>query len=267
MDMLEIYYIALWGIFGTILGSFANVVIYRIPRNKSVINPPSACGSCNTPIAWYDNIPILSYLILGGKCRHCKAPYSARYMGVEILMGVLFAFAAFHFHSFVLTSFAAVFIFIMVSLFWIDLEHYILPDVITIPFAISGLIIIIGLDLIQQSGKPFYATGTFDGLVGAVAGFGFFYLIAVIGQIVYKKDAMGGGDIKLAAGLGMWLGWKLLIVCLFLSFALGVFMFYMFKKRFQDGLFPFGTALAISGIITIFFGEDIMHWYLGFLLH
>lgn len=271
MSAAILLYTALWGVFGTILGSFANVLIYRIPRNKSIVFPASACGSCGTPIKWYDNIPIISYLILGGKCRHCGAPYSVRYLFVELLMGLLFAYSAYYFAgiplAFIMTIFAAIFIFVLTVLFWIDLEHYILPDVITIPFLVLGLMIAIGIDLTMKTGYPFFVTSTFFGIVGALSGFVFFYLIALIGQLVYKKEAMGGGDIKLVAGLGMWLGWKILIVSLFISFALGVLMYLLLKNRFKDGLFPFGTALALSGIVSLFFGQSIINWYLNFLIH
>ena len=267
MDILNVINIALWGIIGTIFGSFANVVIYRVPLGKSIAYPPSACGSCDTPIKWYDNIPIFSYIILGGKCRSCHASYSVRYMLVELVMGLLFAFAAFYFHSFLITLFAAIFIFTLVVLFWIDYEHYILPDVITIPFAILGLVIAAGLDLAFHAGYPFYNTSTFQSIVGAAAGFGFFYGVAVIGQLVYKKEAMGGGDIKLVAALGMWLGWKVLIVSLFISFALGVVLYFALKSKFKDGLFPFGTALALSAIVSLFFGNNIIDWYMNLFPH
>ncbi len=267
MGLPEIINIALWGIIGAIFGSFANVVIYRVPRGKSVAYPPSACGSCGTPIKWYDNIPIFSYIVLGGKCRNCHAPYSIRYMLVELIMGLLFAFAAFYFHSFLITLFAAIFIFTLIVLFWIDYEHYILPDVITIPLAILGLVIAAGLDLAFHSGYPFYNTSTFQAIVGAAVGFGFFYGVAVIGQLVYKKEAMGGGDIKLVAALGMWLGWKVLIVSLFISFALGVVLYFVLKSKFKDGLFPFGTALALSAIVSLFFGNNIIDWYMNLFPH
>lgn len=268
MSLPEIINIVLWGIIGAIFGSFANVVIYRVPRGLSVVNPPSACGSCGTPIKWYDNIPIFSYLALGGKCRNCHAPYSIRYMLVELIMGLLFAFAAFYFHSFFITLFAAIFIFTLIVLFWIDYEHYILPDIITIPFAILGLIIAAGLDLAFHAGYPFYQTSTFQAIVGATGGYGFFYLLGSIGQMALKKEAMGGGDIKLAAGLGMWLGWKVLIVSVFLASIVGIVIYLILTNRLnEEKHVPFGTALAIGAIIGLFFGNNIIDWYMNLFPH
>ncbi len=243
-------------IIGLVIGSFSNVCIYRLPRNESVIFPASHCPSCNQSIKWYDNIPLLSYLILKGKCRFCQNKISAQYPLVEFLTGyiylVLFLLYGLQLKTFVYMLFCSALIIIT----FIDLKEQIIPDVISLPFTALGFL----LSFFLKSISPI------DSLLGILAGGGSLLLIAVAGSYLFKKEAMGGGDIKLAAMVGAFLGWQLTLLSLFLGFFFGAIsgLIILIKnkgKGEQDDAVPFGPFIALGAVIALFFGQAILKWY------
>ncbi|UCF73756.1 MAG: prepilin peptidase [Deltaproteobacteria bacterium] len=241
---------------GSILGSFLNVCIYRLPKKESILSPPSHCPHCGEPIRFYDNIPILSYLLLGGKCRHCKEHISLRYPVVEGLSGLL-SLALFIKYSLtaqflLLLLFAAALIIIT----FIDLDYQIIPDIISIPGIFLGI------------GASFFIPimSWFESLFGILIGGGFLLLVAIGYKWLTGREGMGGGDIKLLAMVGAWLGWKAIPFILFSSSLIGVLIgggTGLMKKRGLRSRIPFGPFLSISSIIYIFFGPEIISWYIA----
>ncbi len=241
---------------GSILGSFLNVCIYRLPKKESILSPPSHCPHCGEPIRFYDNIPILSYLLLGGKCRHCKEHISLRYPVVEGLSGLL-SLALFIKYSLtaqflLLLLFAAALIIIT----FIDLDYQIIPDIISIPGIFLGI------------GASFFIPimSWFESLFGILIGGGFLLLVAIGYKWLTGREGMGGGDIKLIAMVGAWLGWKAIPFILFSSSLIGVLIgggTGLMKKRGLRSRIPFGPFLSISSIIYIFFGPEIISWYIA----
>jgi leader peptidase (prepilin peptidase)/N-methyltransferase len=241
--------------FGLIIGSFLNVCIYRLPLKKSVVWPASRCPECDAPIAPYDNIPVLSYLALRGLCRACKAPISVKYPVIEALTGALFLAAYLMFEPPVLYQ-RLVFGCGMIVLFVIDLEHRILPDVITLPGILLGFAL-----------SFFMPPGWFDSLLGIVLGGGSLWLI---GEVYYRfrhEEGMGFGDVKMLAMIGAFLGWKLMLLTLVLSSFLGsVIGLGMIAIRLGDLKYalPFGSFLAIGAIAASTVGDRIVNWYTSY---
>lgn len=235
------------------VGSFLNVVIYRLPRGESVVFPSSRCPECGTPIRFYDNIPVLGYIFLKGRCRDCKSPISVQYPLVEAITGLLFVTVIMMTGIHIYTPLLLVFVSSLVAIFVIDLQHYIIPDIITLPGVLMGLL------------YAFLSHHFVSSLLGMLAGFLFFYGIAWLSLLILKKEGMGGGDIKLATMLGAWLGWQSLIVALFIAFLIGAVFGLIFLKLLKDRLFPFGTALSLGGVLALFMGEKLINWYLGVL--
>ncbi len=253
---------------GLAVGSFINVCAYRLPRGKSVVRPRSACPACSVPIRWYDNIPILSFVLLKGRCRNCGAGISRRYPAVELLTGVLFAWVYFYVAAFSLRPFLIPFFWYfcasLVALSAIDIEHYIIPDRITYPLAAAGLALAAIYPARLGGGS------LLDGLrlsaTGLVVGGGSLYLIRVLGRVLFKKEAMGMGDVKLLAAVGAWQGWPPALLAIFLAAAaasvVGVAMIAAKKARWQSKL-PFGPYLALGALATLFYGPALLNWYLG----
>lgn len=256
MESVLVIYSAL---FGLILGSFVNVCIYRIPLKKSIVFPPSSCPSCGERIKFYDNIPLISYVFLLGKCRHCRTPLAWHYPFVETVTGLL-SVALFikygpSYQYFLYLLFSAS----LVAISLIDLQHQIIPDVISLPGIIAGL---------AASFLP-GDISFLDSLIGAIAGGGSLYLVAVVYERITGKDGMGGGDIKLLAMIGAWLGWKSLHFIILTSSLAGVVVGVPCLLLTGKGLrvrIPFGPFLALGALLCLFFGDDIMNWYFH-LLH
>lgn len=231
-------------IFGLITGSFLNVCIYRIPQKKSIISPGSYCPKCKVPILPYHNIPVISYIFLKGKCYHCHQSISFIYPIVEFI-NALFYFLLFSKFGLSLSFFIySLFISSLIIISFIDLEHQIIPDVITLPFILLGIII------------SFFPNGIniYDSLLGGIIGFVIFYLLSLY------KQGMGGGDIKFIAMIGTFLGKKVIITIILSSFIgaiIGILLILLKKKSLQDKI-PFGPFLSIAAIITIFFSEQII---------
>jgi leader peptidase (prepilin peptidase)/N-methyltransferase len=245
-------------ILGLIVGSFLNVCIYRLPRGKSVVSPPSACPSCNVPIKPWDNIPLLSYIFLRGKCRKCGERISIRYPIVELLNGIfylaVFKFFGFGWHLPFLFAFASA----MIVITFIDLDFQIIPDAITLPGIVVGLV---GASFILPDPFVVSTVGFKNSIAGLLLGGGLFFLIAVL-----SRGGMGGGDIKMMAMVGSFMGWKAVLMTTFLgSLAgsiVGIFLM-LFKGKGRKTKIPFGPFLALGVVITLFFGGSIMRWYLG----
>ena len=241
---------------GAVIGSFLNVCIYRLPQDLSIAAPRSFCPACRTPILAYDNIPILSFLLLGGKCRKCRAPISWRYPLVEALTGglalALFLKLALTFSFFCYFCFAAA----LVVITFIDLDHRLIPDAISLPG------ILIGFLLSFLAVTP----GVWNSLLGIVIGGGSLYLVAVVYEFVTKREGMGGGDVKLLAMIGAWLGWKAVLFTLFFSSLTGSLVGgALMVARKEDGklAIPFGPFLTFSAMAYVFFGEKLVRWYLN----
>jgi leader peptidase (prepilin peptidase)/N-methyltransferase len=235
-------------------GSFANVVIYRWP-DMSVVTPRSHCQNCKSLIAWYDNIPIFSWFILRGRCRKCKAPYSIRYAMVELLMASLFTLAYFKFGiSWTLLEILLL-LFGLVTVSFIDLDRFLLPDI----FTLSGIVIgLIGGFLNPERSFA-------ESVLGVFLGGGFLWSIAHIYFLIRKEEGMGGGDIKLLAWLGAVLGWKAIPFIILSSSLLGSFVGIALAMRSRKGMktvIPFGPYLALGAVIYIFVGESLAELYL-----
>jgi leader peptidase (prepilin peptidase)/N-methyltransferase len=241
-------------LFGAAVGSFLNVCIYRIPRSQSIVFPPSACPDCGNRIAPYDNIPIFSFLLLRGKCRSCKGRISWKYPTVELINGflTLSLFVKFNFSStfFVLFLFCSA----LVVVTFIDLEHQIIPDFISLPGIVVGFAFSFLLPWL----------GWKNSLIGIVAGGGSLLLVAYGYQLLTKKEGMGGGDIKLLAMMGAFLGWRSIPFIIFTSSlfgsVVGISMMLARKKDSQLPI-PFGPFLAVGAILFIFFGRQLIAWY------
>jgi len=252
-------------IFGSLIGSFLNVCIYRVPEGRSIVTPSSRCSSCGTPVRFYDNIPILSYIILGGKCRDCKTRLSFQYPFVEFLNAALYVLAL---HTFGIGSIGVLAVYLMfisalIVIFFIDLEHQIIPNSITFPGI--PIAVLLGSTILPDPFNPSDMLGLKSSIIGFIAGGGSFYLIAVIGKAVLKKDAMGGGDIKMMAMIGGLLGWKAIILTTFMGSLFGSIMgvaLIMIKGREWGSKIPFGPYLALGSLISLFWGHDILRWYL-----
>lgn len=245
--------------FGACIGSFLNVCIYRIPENKSIITPGSFCPVCRQSIPFYCNIPILSYLFLKGRCKSCHNPISIRYPFIEILTGI---FAVLLFYKFGL-GLAMVYWFfftsVLITISFIDIDHQIIPDIISLP----GI-------LVFASSFYFLPEMTIkDTLLGIFTGGGSLYAVAFLYFLVKKQEGMGGGDIKLLAMIGAATGIKGVFFTIFAGSLFGTFfgILIMLYTKIADSKLriPFGPFLAMGAILYVFFGEQLIQWYLSFL--
>ncbi|MCC6502149.1 MAG: prepilin peptidase [Deltaproteobacteria bacterium] len=242
-------------VFGAVVGSFLNVCIYRIPLGLSVVSPPSSCPNCSARIPFYLNVPVLSYIVLRGRCHSCKAPFSARYPLVEAAAGLMAVFTFLKFGPTVDTLIYFAFICALIVITFIDLDLQIIPDVISLPGIVLGFAASFALSGLTVQ----------DSLIGIAAGGGLLYLVATGYQLATGQDGMGGGDIKLLAMIGAFLGWKgVLLTVLLSSFAgaiTGVVLIYVFGKGTKHAI-PFGPFLALGALIHLFFGESMIGWYI-----
>lgn len=239
---------------GSLIGSFLNVCIVRLPQEQSVVRPRSRCPRCGRQIAWYDNIPVLSWLILKGRCRHCHEPISVQYPLIEASVAGLWATAIWWYGVTLNGLSAALFGTILLGIAVTDARHYLIPD----EYTWGGLAL--GLLLALRGGVG----GLLTAVIGAVVGFVLLYGIAWAGERVFREEAMGGGDIKMMTMVGAFVGWKGVLLTLFGGALLGTLVFIplTIKKR---RLVPFGVFLAAAGGLTFVFGEAIMQWYEAFL--
>ncbi len=250
--------LGLWlGLFGLIIGSFLNVCIARLPAGLSVVSPPSRCPSCHAGIAWYDNIPVLSYVLLAGRCRACHTRISPRYVVVELATAVAFLVQGLWFFAdpialasrLVLTA-------LLVALFGTDLETQRLPNVLTLPGIVVGVIFSIGTP-----------PGLVDSVIGAALGAGILMGVRWTWKKMTGVEGMGLGDVKMLAMIGAFLGWRQVGVVLFLASlagaVVGLILAGVRRKSLQTRL-PFGTFLALAAFAASLVGEPLLRWYLAF---
>jgi leader peptidase (prepilin peptidase) / N-methyltransferase len=251
-DPIELAIVAFLGL---AIGSFLNVVVHRLPRHESLISPGSRCPSCGYGLRAIDNIPVVSYVLLLGKCRKCRTRISARYPIVELVTAVVFVLHYFVFGWTPLLAVRLLFAAAMVALFAIDLEHHLLPDAITLPGIVVGL-----------SASLFLPPGLRDSVVGVLAGGGVLWLI---GEAYYRyagEEGMGGGDVKMLGMIGAFLGWQQVIITLVFSSIAGSVIGLIVIAVKRGGMkyaLPFGTFLSIAAIIASLYGEQIVRWYTG----
>jgi leader peptidase (prepilin peptidase) / N-methyltransferase len=271
---------SLAAIFGLLIGSFLNVVIHRIPKmmqresdnyvavesgkvlvhtsRYNLILPRSACPHCGHQITALENIPVISYLFIGGKCSACKAPISMRYPLVEILTGAISAFMVWHFGSGIAGLSAVVFSWFLIAMTFIDIDTQLLPDDLTLPLLWGGLLVNLH--------------GTFTtiehAVIGAAAGYLALWSVYWLFKLLTGKDGMGYGDFKLLAALGAWMGWSMLPIIILLSSMVGALIgisLIIFAKRHRSKPIPFGPYLAAAGLIALLWGKEISTQYLGLL--
>jgi leader peptidase (prepilin peptidase)/N-methyltransferase len=249
--------IAVAGAFGALIGSFLNVCIHRLPRGTSIVWPGSACPACGRHLAWFENIPVLSFLALGGRCRTCRIPISIRYPMVEGITALVFAASWWYFGPGPLLVSRVVLTSALIVLFAIDLEHHLLPNAITLPFIAVGFV----FSLVTEP-------GWMDSLLGILAGAGILYAIAEIYFRVRHEEGLGMGDVKMLAMIGAFLGWKLMLVTLMMaSFSGSIIGLTLIALRRGDMKYalPFGTFLALGAALAATVGSRLLDWYLGFL--
>jgi len=252
---VDAYQIAILAVLGLAVGSFLNVCIHRIPRGQSLNSPPSRCPFCEYRLRWIDNIPVLSYVLLGGRCRKCRARISIRYPIVELITMALFVIHGVVFGWSALLVPRLAFACAMVVLFAIDLEHQLLPNAITLPGIVVGLI-----------ASAVLPPGIVDALIGAAIGGGVLWLI---GEAYFRysgQEGMGGGDVKMLAMIGAFLGWKLVLVTLVLSSVAGSLIglsVIVLRKGGMKYALPYGTFLALGALVASLAGDAIVNWYVG----
>ncbi|MCC6484094.1 MAG: prepilin peptidase [Armatimonadetes bacterium] len=272
--------VAIVFVYGSIVGSFLNVLIWRLPRDESVVRPPSHCTVCGYTLRAWDNIPLISWLIYRGRCRNCGARISSRYFWIELFTGLLWIAVWYRFGwSLEFFQYAAV-ISALIAVFAIDLEHYIIPDQLWIFMAAVGFLAEgIGLALGWKSypwNDLLYLTVPFTGgwelpvphaLLGFVVYGGAVLLVGILGEIGFKKEAMGGGDVKLAAAIGANIGATWGIVSFLIGAAIGTVIgipLIVLGKRERMDYIPFGPMLVVGAIVMIFFGRQVVNWWLGY---
>ena len=268
-------------VLGAIVGSFLNVVIHRVPNEESIVFPNSSCPKCKTPIKPYDNVPVLSWLLLGGKCRACKNPISVRYPAVELLTALTFLLV---YSQIGFTPFLAVCLILaatLISLSFIDAEHMILPNLITYPLIVFAFLVRITFPLAfaenyfsdttfwpatYLAGQPAWLVSFIGAIAGALAGGGFLWLVGKIWELTRGVEAMGLGDVKLMIGVGALLGWRLTVLSIFLAAfvgaVVGVGLIAKNKEKDLQTQIPFGVFLAPGSLIALLFGEQLIRWYI-----
>jgi len=249
----------LTGVFGLCVGSFLNVVIYRVPEGMSLVKPDSHCPKCRYRLKWYDNIPVLSYLLLGGKCRNCKAHIPFRYTAVELANMLLWLSCAFLFweRSIPLACLNMAVLSVFICVFFIDLEHKLIFD------RFQFILLALGIaNVFFDKSCAWYSH-----LIGGAAGFGVFFLVALLFERVTKREGLGGGDIKLAGVAGLLLGWERLLLSLLAATIPAAIVMAIAQrgKEGEDREFPFAPFLVFGFTVALLFGERIIGWYLSFL--
>ena len=259
MDFYLICAYVLSGVLGLCVGSFLNVVIYRLPNKMSLVKPASHCPSCKYELRWYDNIPVLSYLMLGGKCRKCKTRISFRYTAVELANALLWLLCAFLFwsKSIPLACIYMIVFSVFICVFFIDLEHKIIFDRFQI------ILLILGVASIFFD-KDF---GWLSHVIGGVAGFSVFFLVSWGFEKLCKKEGLGGGDVKLAGVVGLLLGWERLLLGLLIATvpATVVLLILSRGREGESRQFPFAPFLVVGFGVSMLFGTQIIGWYLSLI--
>ena len=259
------------GVFGAMLGSFLNVCVYRLPRNESVIRPRSRCPSCGKPIAWYDNIPALSWLLLLGRCRSCKARISAQYPLVEVAVGLVWFGGVAQFGITVEALRAAVFVTLLLGIALTDAQHYVIPDIFSLGGAAAGVAF-----ALVPGGLPWW-----HAVLGAVLGYGLLWLVRWAGDLALRRGWIGGkeletvleegeerttmgeGDLRMMAMVGAFLGPAGVVLTVFLGSLAGSLVFVPLRLAGRQVAVPFGVFLAVGAVAALLVGPDLVAWYLG----
>lgn len=251
-------------IFGAVIGSFLNVVIYRLPRELSLVRPPSACPSCGKRIRPWHNVPVFGYIVLLGRCRDCRAPISPRYPLVELANGLFYAAAFLHIGLDWILPLVCAAISMLLCLLFIDLDEQFLPDVIDIP----GIGVGLALGALRAGTRPTTLTlsaSLVDSAIGAALGFLIIYTIAYIYRVIRRGEGMGQGDMKMLAMLGAIFGWQWVLPIIFIASLAGAISGLLLvigdRERFRHGL-PFGLFLGLAALTVLFFGSQLSDWYL-----
>ncbi len=280
--MIDWYSGVIFFVIGASIGSFLNVCIARWPLEQSIIRPPSRCPHCETPIKWYDNVPILGWIRLGGKCRNCRAPISVVYPAVELLVALGWLLSAMHYGASFTAVRVAVFGTVMLGIAMTDAKHYVIPD----GFTVFGLVFVLVTSVIsglRAEVTPFATP--WDALIGACAGAGAIAIVGWLGEVALKKEAMGFGDVTLMAVVGAALGPGRALLVIFLGAAVGAITFLLVVYpivRFRGAIardaqiempldtpkaqmpqVPFGVFLAPAAVLALVFGQQLLDWYLG----
>jgi leader peptidase (prepilin peptidase)/N-methyltransferase len=242
-------------LFGLVIGSFLNVCIVRLPAQQSVVTPRSRCPGCGQPIAWFDNVPVASWLILGGKCRSCGARISILYPLVELATALIWGWMAWRYGLSLEALKGALFATILLGIAMTDAREYLIPD----EFTIGGLVL--GLVFAAIGGTAELGQAA----IGAGAGFLLLWLVGLGGTWLFKEEAMGGGDIKMMAMVGAFVGWQGVLLTVFLGALAGTLIFLPLTLLGRRKLVPFGVFLALGAAITHVIGPAIMTWYRTFI--
>ncbi len=251
LDALGPLFAIFAGLAGAMFGSFLNVCILRWPAEQSVVRPRSRCPKCDRGLAWYDNVPIISWLLLQGRCRNCGTPISVQYPLIELATALIWAFMALRHGLSIEALRGAVFFTILLGIAMTDAREYIIPD----EFSLGGLVV--GLLFSLAAGRA----GFGHAVLGAVAGFGLLYLVGVLGTWMLKQEAMGGGDIKMMAMVGAFLGWRGVLFTIFLGATVGSLIFVPLSLTGRKRLVPFGVFLALGAAVTYLLGPGLYLWY------
>jgi leader peptidase (prepilin peptidase)/N-methyltransferase len=270
------------GVFGAVIGSFLNVVIHRVPLEESIVFPNSRCPSCGGAIAFYDNIPVLSWMMLGAKCRSCKERISFRYPAVELITGALFVAVAWHAGLTAALPFDLVFASALLALVFIDAEHMILPNVITYPGIVFAVIARIAIPYLTGTphfddipslshgalaNMPIGVISLAGALLGALIGGGSLWLMGWTWEKLRGIEAMGLGDVKMMFMVGAYLGWRLTILTIFVGVltgsVIGIALMARKGQRNMQMLLPFGVFLGLGAVAALLFGAPLVEWYAG----
>lgn len=263
---LRLYFDFIVFLFGACAGSFFNVCIHRMPREESIVNPPSHCPKCNQRIQWYDNIPLISFLLLRGKCRHCGTSISPRYLFIELLTASLFLAVWLKYEFQWVAPIYWVLVGGLIVSTFIDFEHYIIPNEITY----GGVLVGLALSLLCPSLHEVETIGAsvLRSLMGGLTGSVTLLVIAMAGEKLFKKEAMGMGDVKFIAGIGAFLGWQAALFTIFASSVVGGvigLLLVVTSKKGWGSRIPYGPYIALAALLWIFLGRELINWYLGFL--
>jgi len=244
-------------IFGAIIGSFLNVCILRwgAEPKQSVVQPRSRCPQCARSLPWYENIPVVSWLVLRGRCRGCKTPISVQYPTIEAATALIWGYMAGRHGISLETLRGAIFLTILLGIAITDARAYIIPD----EFSLGGLGV--GLLFALAAGWP----ALWGALLGAAVGFAFLWIVAVVGGRIFKQDAMGGGDIKMMAMIGAFVGWQGMLLTVFLGAFLGSLVFVPLALAGRKQLVPFGIFLSLGAVVTYLLGQQVIRWYTAYL--
>ena len=268
-----------YALFGLVIGSFLNVCIYRIPLGKSIVYPNSSCPHCGTPIRFYDNVPVLSYLILRGKCRSCGKPISMQYPFVELLSGFAF-YCCWSVWQWTSPTFVnSLFLSMVIVLIFTDYHHRILPNKLTLPGTAAGILLssfqapALYTDAISLKASSLFgfkyahlALPWVGSILGALAGGGFLFIVAFVYEKLRKRQGLGMGDVKMMAMVGAFLGWRLALLTIFAGSLIGTLIgigLILFRSMNLQTKLAFGVFLGVASAFSLFYGLPFLHWYLS----